>query len=245
MDSWTRTYIGSLFVVLTLISVVPAQDDSELPDPNSHQAENVVVDVEASDGAAGVEQVALPNQVVRMVRLMYDGSLQGRVRIIYPTGKTVPADAEIAFNQSEEVLQATKTNGDGMFELASFQPGRYTATVSIEAGSTDFQVDVLPYDTEATADQMLLDATLTPTPEIVADEKMLSSTPNTGSEIIDEEVVVEEEYIEPMGDYCGGFSGGGCCGCGGGFGFLGLAGLAGLAGLDGDNPIIIVSPLAP
>ncbi len=128
MDSWTRTYLGSLFLVLTLISEVPAQDDSELPDPNSQQAENVFVEVEASDAAVGVEQVALPNEVVRMVRLMYDGSLHGRVRIIYPTGKTVPADAEIAFKQTGEVLQATKTNGDGMFELASLQPGRYTAT---------------------------------------------------------------------------------------------------------------------
>ncbi len=257
MDSWTRTYLGSLFVVLTLISVVPAQDDSELPDPNSQLSDldDVFVEIEANDVALGVEQAALPNEVVRMVRLMYDSSLQGRVRIVYPTGKTLPADAEITFKQSGDVLQTTKTNGDGMFEFASFRPGRYTATVSIEAGSTDFQVNVLPYDSAANEDQMMLDATLTPTPEIVADEALTATCPECGGRLDEngiceecgEEIIVEE-YVESIpAECCGGFEGGGGC-CGGGVGWwplLGLAGLAGLTGLDNNNNPVIVSPHAP
>jgi hypothetical protein len=262
MDSWTRTYLGSLFMVLVLISVSPAQNDSDLDVPFPPQADldltDVIVDVEASDVPADVVQAALPNVVVRMVRLMYDGSLQGRVRIIFPTGKTVPANAEIAFKQSGKVLGATKTNGEGIFEVASLPPGRYTATVSIEAGSTDFQVNVLPYDSEANADQMMLNATLTPTPEIVADETLTSTCPACGGRLDEngiceecgEEVIVEE-YVEEMpAECCGGFSGGGCCGGGGGgmgLGLVGLAGLAGLAGINNNNNNHkkVASPHAP
>ena len=118
MDSWTRTYFGSLFVVLTLISVVPAQDDSGFLG-------------QAGNATAGAEQ-----KVIRMVRLSPDGNVQGHLRILYPTGKTAPANAEIAFAQSGTILQATKTDAEGIFQTANLQPGLYTATVTIDNGST-------------------------------------------------------------------------------------------------------------
>ncbi len=254
MNSWTRMYLGSLFVVLTLIGIVPAQDDSRLPYPQFPQSDfdngNISVNLAAS---AAAEQVARPREVVRMVRLTHDGSLQGRVRILYPTGKAVPAEATIAFSRSGQVWGTTKTDGEGMFVAASLSPGLYTATVSIETGSTDFGVNVLPYDSAANVEQMTLNATLTPTPELIPEDTLMSKCPTCGG-LLDEhgicahcgEEIVGEEFVDAMPCCGGGFAGGGFGAGGGGWlPLAGLGGLAGLAGLSSDKKVIVASPHAP
>ncbi len=197
------------------------------------------------------------------VRLQESGSLAGRLQMVYPTGKALPAQAKIAFSQEGDLVDSATTNEEGEFELAQLAPGTYNATAVAADNATDFQVDVLAYDPAAKPEEMLMQGTLTP----VAEEMAVAETgrkicDKCGGEILPEgevllegdelvgdlctcgeEVLVEEEIIaEPccaMGACCpptGGFGGGGG-GCGGkGLGLLGLGGLAaGLTALAVDN----------
>ena len=194
MDSWTRTYLGSLFVVLALIGVVPAQDS--LVEDNLDLTD-VIVDVENSASDAPIEPIADSEaDVVRVVRLQSDGKLEGRVSIIQATGKRLPADAQLKFQRDGELVEEATTNQDGQFEVVGIDPGTYVATASIENGSTDFSVNVLPYDANAEPDQMILDATLTPTPELYVDEGIGSACSSCGGEVIMDQGIVDGGYIE-------------------------------------------------
>ena len=209
MDSWTRTYIGSLLVVLTLIGVVPAQDSLV---EDSLDLTDVIVDVENSVADTTAAPVADNSaDVVRVVRLKSDGQLAGRVSIIQATGKRLPADAQLKFQRDGQVVEEARTNADGQFEVTGVEPGNYVATASIESGSTDFSVSVLPYDANAEPEQMMLDATLTPTPELYVDEGAACS--NCGGEVIVDQGIIDGGYVE------GGIIGGGemlCDSCMGG-----------------------------
>lgn len=216
MDSWTRTYLGSLFVVLALIGVVPAQDS--LVEDNLDLTD-VIVDVESSVADTTEAPVAdNSGDVVRVVRLKSDGKLSGRVSIIQATGKRLPADAQLKFQRDGELVEEATTNEDGQFEVVGIDPGTYVATASIDSGSTDFSVNVLPYDANAEPEQMMLDATLTPTPEMYYDEGIGSACSNCGGEVIMDQGIVDGGYVD--GGYVdGGIIGGGevvCDSCMGG-----------------------------
>ena len=272
MDSWTRVYLGSLLLVLTIIGVVPAQDETLGTLTTSDlDLSDVVVDVEASVDPLSADAGA--KDEVRVVRIKQDGTLQGRVSIIQATGKRLPADAQVKIAQAGKVVGETKTNADGEFEFAGVEPGSYEATATIEAGSTDFSVNVLPYDENAAPDQMLLDATLTPTPELLPEATCVGCGAKIDSAVdgyvdggvvagdlycdgcLAEEVIIDEGYVAApcaMGATCcssGGFAGGGCCGGGGGLGWLlgagGLAtGITALA-LNDDDDRLPASPAGP
>jgi hypothetical protein len=246
-----------LFLVLTLIGVVPAQNDVVADDrlaTDSLDLTDVIVDVQASAEPVAVDKSTSEDVVVRVVRLKSDGLLEGRVSIIQPTGKRLPANAAVQFARDGVLVNQVKTNETGQFEVAGMKPGAYTATASIEAGSTDFAVNVLPFDKNARPDQMILDATLTPTPELYvgADntcvgcgaiveggyvEGGIEGGQLMCADCLAQEVIVSEEIIAEvpcsMGTACAtscGFSGGGgCCGGGGGRGLGWLLGAGGLA----------------
>lgn len=186
MDSWTRTYLGSLFLVLALIGVVPAQDDAVLDNTlatNELDLTDVIVDVEGYADSATIDNIASSTSgVVRVVRLKRDGNLEGRVSVIQATGKRLPVDAEVTFARAGKVVNEAKTNQEGQFEVSGMQPGTYMATASIQTGSTDFALNVLPYDENAEPEQMILDATLTPTPELYEGGNS-STCENCGAEL--------------------------------------------------------------
>lgn len=211
MDSWTRTYLGSLLVVLTLIGVVPAQDDVLDSTINDLDLTEVVVDVESSSDLSDSTATMQEEDVVRVVRLKSDGVLEGRVSIIQATGKRLPADAEVKFARGGEMVNGAKTNADGQFEVSGISPGTYTATAMIDTGAADFSVNVLPYDENAGPEQMILDATLTPTPEpqLYVDEGMMTSTCEGCGTVMDggyvDGGIVDGGYIEGgivEGAYC-------------------------------------------
>ena len=149
-------------------------------------------------------------------------------------------------------------------------PGKYVATASIQEGSTDFDVEVLPHDEDAQPREMFMDATLTPMPEYVEGDIVVETATcsSCGGELVggycDACGLFHDELVDPCGcgedpccceemypPMCGGF-GGGCCGGGyaggGGLGWLlGAAGLAaGLASLvDDDDDNQPASPVSP
>ncbi|MCA9184737.1 MAG: carboxypeptidase regulatory-like domain-containing protein [Planctomycetales bacterium] len=191
-----------------------------------------------------------------MVRLTSEGSVDGRIRVTYPTGKTEPLGAKVSFAKNGEVVESTETDESGRFRLAGLNPGDYVATADAMTGThADFDVRVLPFNEGALAEEMFLDATLTPLPgyvgegcatcgeEVIVDEVVMD-----GGEFCGEAIVEDYAMAAPMGiagdcgATCGGgFAGGGCCGGARGFGWLGLAGLAGLAGLGGKDS----TPVSP
>lgn len=266
MDSWTRTYLGSLLVLLVLLGVSPAQDEISTPIPqpvvdagdiSDFQIENVIVD---EIPQPEIQQNDATGQVYT-VHLHEDGHLEGRVRILHPTGKVVPAEAQIQIARDGDAQGKAETDENGFFKIASLQPGEYVATASIDTGSADFQVEVLPFKQDAGEEMMVLNATLTPEPtvyggtisecsscgETIVGEQIIGEQiigeeiigecgcgeEIIAEEIIGEEIVYEEPYMDMgCGAACGGgFSGGGCCGGGGGAGGGGLGWLLGAGGL--------------
>ena len=196
-----------------------------------------------------------PDVAGATVRLQEDGELIGRVRLVYATGKSFPVDAELTFSGEQGVVQKATTDERGIFHVANLNAGRYVATAAIAQGSANFRVNLLPYDEEAMPGEMFLDASLSPTPEIVpveaetADEptpadpaamvcsecRKACNFPECGGAICDDcgELVCGACLKKVSCDMCNapqmacGCSGGGGGGCcgGGGFGWLGVAGL--------------------
>ncbi len=220
MALFLKRYFAILGAICVLTAVVRAQEAGSF---QPLTAGDVTV----------VETAATPRVAVR---LQDDGRLSGRLRLTWPTGKVEPADAEIAFLHDGNLVKSAHTDESGQFHVAALEPGQYTAQTSIEQGSTDFSVEVLEFDESASADEMFMDATLTPLPDSV-EGNVLADGEIIGEEVIGEcvdgECLVEEEIIEEMGacNECCGFDSGGCCGGGGGGGGCG-GGLAGLAGLS-------------
>ena len=230
--------------------------------------------------AVAAEPVASAESGLR-VRMQDSGTIAGRLQILYPTGKSEPADASVAFSRNGDLVGTAQTDENGEFQMDSLQPGAYTATAVVDKASTDFQVLVMAYDPAAPAKELMMQGTLTPVP---ADDMVLSETPvpmmdasvceTCGGQvcgpevmcdnpcscqapvdevIVEEEVIIEDDYamMGACGGCCsGGFSSGGCCGGGGAIGGrgLGLLGLGGLAAgitalaIDDDDP---VSPFRP
>jgi hypothetical protein len=208
---------------------------------------------------AAVLKKDLPVRAVT-VRLQEDGLLVGRVRLVYATGKTLPANVDLSFVGTRGDVQATSTGETGSFYVDDLQPGRYVATAALENGSTEFRVNVLPFDEDALPGEMFLDASLSPTPELlpvvdrgvdqpiaVDQSSMVCSEcgqtcnfPECGGAICEDcgELVCGECMEEVPCDTCNapqmacgcGGGGGGCCGGGGGGGG-GFGGFLGAAGL--------------
>lgn len=259
MDSWTRVYLGSLFVVLGLLGVSPAQDAEESLEALSDDIEVSIeeVNIETASEADQATIDDLDEEVVYMVRLRDDGMLHGRVQMADPTGKNVPVDAQVHFKQAGEMVDSVATDDEGAFEVAGLSPGDYVATAEVDSGATDFSVTVLPYEEGADPKQMMLDATLSPTPELEAipqDETVIDDAvcANCGGVVsegdvycescadevpYDEGLVYDDAIPMDLGcggavSSCGGGFAGGCgggCGCSRGRGLGWLLGAAGLA----------------
>ncbi len=194
----------------------------------------MTVDFDDARTTSNVDDAAAPARRDSVdVRLHEDGSLSGRLRVLYTTGKMVPADASVAFIQDDQVVQTAHTEADGSFQVDGLEPGKYVAETAIAEGSTTFHVDVYEHDETADEQDMLMDATLTPTPDFVTGEIVSDGCTSCGGDIISEPLV-EETFVEEgviydecalgdcgmeCGTSCDGFSGGGCCGGGGGGGF--------------------------
>jgi hypothetical protein len=243
-----------------------ASADVAAPESLAAAELNVAKAAVAPASVAEAKKLLTKENAIYLVRLQDNGLLTGRLRIKYPTGKSDPAAAKVVLEQKGKKIDWTQTDESGQFELSGVKEGVYIAKATIDTGEAAFNVRVLPFDAKADEGEMLLDATLTPTPEVIYDAGFVDSgaLPGMcpGCDGCDSCGMVVEEYVEPMMDPCamgcqvaapcgGGFSGGGCCGGGGGFGRgLGLLGLGGLAtGItalalrDDDRPP--ASPAAP
>ena len=132
------------------------------------QTDNIVVD---SDSVSDAEPVASQTNTsataadILNVRLQNDGKLSGRLLVLYPTGKSEPADAKVAFSRDGAMVETSRTDESGHFHVAGLQPGEYIATASVGEASTDFQVRILEFDPNADPDEMFLEGTLTPLPQ--------------------------------------------------------------------------------
>lgn len=146
------------------------------------------------------------------VHLQDDGSLAGRLRVFYATGKSEPAEAKISFLKDGDVVNSVKTDDMGHFQLAALEPGEYVAKAAISTGTTDFAINVVEYQEGIDAEAMFLDATLTPTPdgEIIEGEIIAGDCGSCG-EIVSEGIV-DGGYIEE--GIVGGEIIDGGCGCG-------------------------------
>ncbi|MEM8680528.1 MAG: carboxypeptidase-like regulatory domain-containing protein [Planctomycetota bacterium] len=179
------------------------------------------------------------------VHLDQEGSFSGRFRLVWPTGKTEPADAEVRFTAHGNTIESTQTNEDtGHYLVQGLSPGDYVVTASITEGSTDFNVEVLPFDQDAQPEEMFMDATLTPMPEYVEGEILVEDPLCCGEELCG------CEMYQPA---CCGFSDS-CCGSGYGGGggggsplgwLLGAAGLAAGIGALADNNNNNNQPVSP
>lgn len=186
-----KWFTASAGIVCLLAAVSLGQSEDLLSDFATEdvvQTDNVVVE----EAAVETQTVAsTSNADILNVRLQNDGKLSGRLQVLYPTGKSEPADAKVAFSQDGGLVDTIRTDESGHFHVQGLEPGQYIATASVGDASTDFQVQVLEFDPNADPDEMFLEGTLTPLPQ---DELILD------------------------GGFDGGFGGdcGGCCGCGGG-----------------------------
>lgn len=176
-------------------SVAIAQEGSDLLDDftsldsstvtsNDQTASELNVDALANAKADDVE--------ILNVRLQNNGKLSGRLQVYYPTGKSEPATATVAFTQSGQLVSSVTTDDMGHFHVEGLEPGDYTATASMGEASTDFQVKVLAFDEHAAPEEMFLEGTLTPIPagDMVVDGGCVDCGCDTcGGEIISEEFV--------------------------------------------------------
>lgn len=167
-------------------------------------------DVVQSDSVV-VEDTSVETQTVNSssesnilnVRLQNDGKLSGRLQVLYPTGKSEPADAKVAFSHDGDLVDTIRTDESGHFHVQGLEPGQYIATASVGDASTDFQVQVLEFDPNADPDEMFLEGTLTPLPQdgMIVDGGCGGCCDCGGGEVISEPYYGGEEIV---GDYYGG-----------------------------------------
>ena len=161
------------------------------------QSDNVVVE------EAAVETQTAASSNILNVRLQNDGKLSGRLQVLYPTGKSEPADAKVAFSHDGDLVDTIRTDESGHFHVEGLAPGQYIATASVGDASTDFQVQVLEFDPNADPDEMFLEGTLTPLPQdgMIVDGGCGGCCDGGCGEVISEPYYGGEEII---GDYVGG-----------------------------------------
>ena len=146
-----------------------------------------------------------------VVHLRVDGNLAGRVSVLTPDGKRVPARAHVSFLQSGQIRGAADTDEQGRFQVNGLQPGVYSVLASGPDGFAAVSVQVLPYSPDAPKERLTLDLTLVPPGDDLSD--LLAQAP----------------VGVPIGSQGVPMSGGGGSGGGGGWGLLGVAlGAAGL-----------------
>ena len=222
MNTVLLVRIGIMALVCGLPAVTLAQDQG-LPEPESGPMEEIVV---PDPGAPGPVQLVRPESSSYTVRLHVDRNLVGRVRVARKKGKPTPVMAELVFfdlqaQPTDAPVDISHTTASGYFQMTQLVPGKYMASVVSVFGPVNFEVEVLPFDENATPEEMLLDVILLPNVDLD---------------------LLEEMVVEQCCPNCGA-AGGGSCEQGHRWGLLGLAGLAGLAGIgDGEKP---VSPFKP
>lgn len=208
MTKWLQA--SAKLAVVLCCSVAFAQDGADLLDDFAASVD--VVTSDSSESAADLDVDALaPNAddsvKILNVRLQDNGKLSGRLQVYYPTGKSEPADAKVAFTQSGQLISSTRTDDMGHFHVEGLEPGDYTATASVGEASTDFQVKVLAFDENAAPEEMFLEGTLTPIPEEIVGGEMIvdgggcvdCGCNSCGGEIIQEEVIVDEGIVYDEG----------------------------------------------
>ena len=186
-----------------------SQTDDLLSDfaPDVVQSDNIVVEAE-SVAKPAAPQTTTSNSSILNVRLQNDGKLSGRLQMLYPTGKSEPADAKVAFSRDGDLVESIRTDDTGHFHVAGLQPGEYIATASVGEASTDFQVRILEFDPNADPDEMFLEGTLTPLPQgdvmvdggFVDGGGVIGDCGDCGGDIIAEPYYGEEV----VGDFVGG-----------------------------------------
>ena len=212
MTKWLQ--ITAKLAVVLCCGVVFAQDGADLLDDFASEVEVLSSDSAESSADLDVDAMATDAAEVKIlnVRLQDNGNLSGRLQVYYPTGKSEPADAKVAFTQSGQLVSSTRTDDMGHFHVEGLEPGDYTATASVGEASTDFQVKVLAFDENAAPEEMFLEGTLTPVPEEIMGGEMIvdggacvdCGCENCGGEIMEGEVIVDEGivYDEGFVDEC-------------------------------------------
>ena len=170
-----------------------------------------------STGMCNAQEMASNDGEALKVHLQDDGSLAGRLRVFYATGKSEPAEAKISFLQDGNLLDAVETDDMGHFQLAALEPGEYVAKAAISTGTTDFTVNVVEFEEGADPDSMFLDASLTPIPDgQIIEGEIIAGDCGSCGEIVSDGYVdsgyVEGGYIEE--GIIGGEIIDGGCGCG-------------------------------
>jgi len=269
----------SLFISTAIVSNFATAEDDGTSKLDPESTGWLELDLEEST----LEQASLPEAPIsdqlretgpgRLMKvcLQSDGHLEERVCVRYPTGREqLIGDAHLQFTADDRVVTEVRTDDTGQFVVADLAPGEYIATAALDSGLAEFTVRVAAYNESAHPGEMFLDATFSPTPELLPPETIVGvgelvcfecgkscSFPECGGAICEdcgeyicgecmEEIVPCDICQEPPAACCGGCGGGG--GGGGGLGWLGLAGLgAGITALsvddNGNRPP--ASPVAP
>ncbi len=165
-----------------------------------------------------------------VVHLRVDGNLAGRLSMIDPSGKRIPARANVSFLQNGQVVASAQSDEFGRFQVTGLRPGVYSVIASGPDGFAAVSVQVLPFAADASKEQVTLELTLVPLGDTLSD--MLAGETTAAA------------ATTPSGA-TGGSGGGG--GGGGGFGLLaaglGIAGLSvGIAALAEKKPASPVTP---
>lgn len=202
MSKWLHA--ATKLALVLCCSVAFAQDGADLLDDFATEID--VVTTEATETASELDIDALANESTDVeilnVRLQDNGKLSGRLQVFYPTGKSEPADAKVAFTQSGQLIGSATTDDMGHFHVEGLEPGDYTATASVGEATTDFQVKVLAFDSNAAPEEMFLEGTLTPLPEgeVIVDGGCVDcGCPDCGGGVIEGEVIVDEGIVYDEG----------------------------------------------
>jgi len=206
MTKWLQIAMSAVFALSC--SVTFAQNGADLLDDFAAEVDVVASDAIESASDLDVDALAMDSDDVKIlnVRLQDNGKLSGRLQVYYPTGKSEPANAKVAFTQSGQLVSSTRTDDLGHFHVEGLEPGDYTATASLGEASTDFQVKVLAFDENAAPEEMFLEGTLTPIPSDVGGEVIVDGggcvdcgCSDCGGGIIQDEVIVNEGIVYDEG----------------------------------------------
>lgn len=162
------------------------------------------------------------------VHLRVDGNLAGRVSAMASSGALMPARATMSFGQNGQMINSSRSDERGNFQVVGIQPGVYSVIATGPDGFSAFSVQILPFDETAPMNMLLLDITLSPL------------------EFMDWLRPVEPAAIlRPVTPYStvGGGGGGGGAGLGAALGLAGLAGLGAATGGGGGQSV--ASPAVP
>jgi len=164
-----------------------------------------------------------------VVYLRVDGNLAGRVSILDPSGKRVPAKAHVSFLQGGQTVRAADVDEQGRFQVAGLEPGVFSVIASGPDGFAAASVQILAYAQDAPKEQLTLNLTLVPAGEADSLSALLAQTPK--------DPPLSTQGVGASSGGGGGFGGGG------GWGLLGAA--LGAAGLGVGIAALAREPASP